>query len=475
MFVLGPIFGQPQSTKTEDSTKPQSFTIRSVPRPDLYADGPYISQPVFQTVQDSVDYYSLETILADQSLIPEKRDSLRNLYLRIGFENVASYRKIYRGSPGYKPLTSIPDSELATTKKISIYKVRRLPNKVLRCVAAEELEFVQTSIKKLPRKLNRLSLKTIRIYDNNGRSSFMLVKNKSVEILLVRGTNPRNVPVRFERLENLRSLDLSMTGLEEIPKSIFNVKSLKLVKLGGNKITLNNYQFPTNTTLQALDLSGNQIATIPSSIGNLSGLISLSMNNSKVEKIEDGIGELKKLTQLAFYKNNIKALPHGIYNLSELKEIDLYHNEIERLDEEISNWKSLEILYLSHNKLIALPENIKLLTNLRELYAHDNRISYIPDELNKFEKLKVLRVNNNYLMALPTSIGSLASAQNIDLSNNKLREIPEGLWSLTNLELLSLGANPWDQSAWETIQQKAEELRKRQIIVNLKTPEEIEN
>lgn len=446
--------------------------VRTIP--NTYGEGPYTTRPVFPSPKDSADYAALEAAMKDPTVTSNsaKFDSIRWRFMSMPYEKASHYRKVYRGTNGFTRLETLEEQELTKVKKVSIYKAKRIPKKLYRCKSVEEIELVDCQLKRLPGKLRKLNLIEVRVYDNRAEGNLKLSKNKSIERLLVRGPNPMNIPTRFDRLNNLRSLDLSMTGMEQIPTSIFKLDSLKMIKLGGNKISLTNYQFPKNSTLRVLELGANNISIVPSSIGNLTSLVSLTLSGNKIEVIEPGIGNLQKLTQLTFYKNKIKALPKDIYKLSNLREIDLYYNELEKLDEEIAGWQKLEVLYLSFNKLISLPESISSLKNLRGLYVHDNRLSNFTSGLDKLSNLKVLRINNNYLMAVPNSISNLSAIENIDLSNNSLRDVPDGLWNLKSLQLLSLGANPWADTAWESILKRAEELRQKQVVVNLKTLEE---
>jgi Leucine-rich repeat (LRR) protein len=462
----------PISKESPGNTQ-NKITLTSVPRPNVDPRGPYQIRPVFKTLEDSANYYSIESIVREGK--PGKNtDSLRNLLMRLSFERVARYRIVYGASQGFTQLESISEIQLAAIKKISIYRAKRLPKKLMKCKAVEEVEFVQCTIKKLPKRLGKLNIKSVKVHDNKQKSTLKLAKNKSIEILQVRECNPNNIPKRFERWSRLRSLDLGMNELTEVPKSVFYIKSLKLLKLSVNKITLNGYQFPVNSTLEALELTNNPITKVPSSIGNLSGLTSLNMYANGIQEIEQGIGRLQKLTQLSFYNNEIKYLPKDIYDLKALKEIDLYYNQIERVDEAIGNLKNLEILYLANNKLLSVPDSISQLKSLRALYLHNNRISSLPEGISSLSELRILRVNKNNLMTLPEKIASLKALENFDVSQNKLRSLPIDFWSYPNLKILAMAANPWDEAQMPIITEKANELRKKNVVVHL-SGEQTEN
>ena len=98
---------------------------------------------------------------------------------------------------------------------------------------------------------------------------------------------------------------------------------------------------------------------------------------------------------------------------------------------------------------------------------HNNKISALPDGDPNLPQIKTLRLNNNYFLTLPPMILKLATLENLDLSYNNLQIIPNDLWNLKNLKLLSLVANPWNESTKTMLLERTEALRQQRVIINL--------
>ena len=434
-------------------------------KPNHFAYAPFM-QPVFDNPEDSAKSEQLRQWMT-MSNPPISRDSVWSIYLKLN-ARVVGHTPVYRSDPTFKTLDQVLESDLSSLKKISIQNTSKIDNRILRCKEITTIEFVNTSLKRIPARLRKLdSLKKIYVINNRSERPLRLGKNRHIQELIVRGSQPSILPRRYTAFKKLKTLDLSGTALTEIPEQVFSSKNLKNLLLKGNRITLTNYTFPYNLSLERLDLSSNYIHEVPSSIGNLSGLTKLSLSYNDIEVIQSGFSKLKQLASLALYSNKLRAFPEALYELKNLHDLDVYFNEIERLDNRIMNWQNLEILYLANNKLLSLPNGISQLKNLRALYLHNNRLSSLPEGITALTDLKVLRVNKNNLLALPETMSNLKSLENFDVSQNKLTSLPNDFWRYPNIKILSLAANLWDENELVLIKEKASELRKNNVIVNL--------
>jgi Leucine-rich repeat (LRR) protein len=435
-------------------------------KPGYYAYAPYM-KPVFMTPEDSTQFEQLQKWMTMKNP-PIERDSIWVSQVQLLNNRVARYRPIFRGEWRIPELSAVHDSIIGNVDKVSIQNASTMDKRILKCQKLETVELVNTSFRKIPAILKKLpNLKAVYIVNNQSKKPLRTGRNKKIETLLIRHTNPNKLPNRYSKLSNLKTLDLSGTGLSEIPEQVYGCKKLSALTLKGNHITLKDAQFPANKTIEKLDLSSNYIKVVPASIGNLSGLTKILFNYNDVEIIEPGFTNLQNLTNVSLYSNNCKIFPESLYELKNLKELDLYFNEFERLDERVQNWQQLEILYLANNKLLSIPESIGSLSKLTELYLHNNRISSLPESLSELSNLRVLRINKNGLMALPTSLTRIVTLENLDISENLLSYLPEGFWGYPKLKILAMAANPWDQDLKPVINQKAADLRKNNTVVHL--------
>ncbi|MDP4637843.1 MAG: leucine-rich repeat domain-containing protein [Crocinitomicaceae bacterium] len=188
-------------------------------------------------------------------------------------------------------------------------------------------------------------------------------------------------------------LDLSRSGLIQIPAEVFENKELKVLKLFGNQL----------------------------------------------DSVSSRIGELVNLEELYIGKNNLTTLPKEIGQLKNLKILSLQYNEIDSLPNEIGGLENLETLWLDQNRLISLPDSIGKLKKLKVLQVRFNRLETLPAGLGECEMLSLLYLNRNNLTALPKEMGNLKQLREIYLAGSgALNQIPESFCDLRYLEILEI-------------------------------------
>ncbi len=427
--------------------------------------------PVFDSPKDSITYATIQAefqrLIANKSSF-ESTDSLMKSMMAMR-EKIVRYRKVYTGSPDFIPFDSLSTmKDLSEVKYLSLSGKKSIPVEVLACKKLEQLELVNTRIRKLSKQLKRLpTLTTVYVLNNKPSGRLRLGKNQGIKTLVIRGENPKLIPASFKRFTQLEKLDLASAELTNFPKGISKNKNLKELLLSNNHITLANDRITQHATLEKLELQRNKIKKLPASIQGLPNLKRLTLNYNSIETVDPALASLSKLEQLSFYHNKLTAVPAGLYALTSLREVDFYFNEIERIDDRISNLKNLEVLYLSNNRLVSLPEPIGTMLRLQELYISYNRLSELPASLANLTNLKVLRVNNNYLAQIPNDLSKLLSLENLDVSSNQISELPAGVYNLPYLKLLVLMNNPWDDSTRTILPSITSKLRSKEVVVHV--------
>ena len=431
---------------------------------------------LFRSKDDSIRYTmvekSIDEELSHSPLRHQKMDSLTQLQSKIFAEGIV-FKTVYRPSKDFILTDSLTTtSDFLLVKKLCIYNKKEIPEILWNCKDLEALEFINTSIKRLPKELAAFpNLKSIGIYHNRIRKRLRLSKNVTVNSLTIRSEQQEGLPRSYKKFGALNRLDLAENGLTKFPNGARHNKKMTDLSLQRNALTLKD-KIKTHRYLERLSLHGNLIEHVPASIKNCRNLNKLNFNSNKISSVDAGIGALKKLEQLSFYNNQLTEVPSGVYKIRTLKEIDLFHNQIEALGPEFCNWQNLVTLYLSHNKLISLPENIDTLKSLEGLYLWDNRLGKLPVSIGEISQMKYLRINNNYLKELPTSIQKLSNMEELDISHNYISEIPEGIFLYPKLKILAMVNNPWSEAMWKLLADKIEVLRAKNIFVHLSDKDE---
>jgi len=197
--------------------------------------------------------------------------------------------------------------------------------------------------------------------------------------------------------------------LDEFPKELLMLKSLRILNLNSNKI-LDISEIGKLTNIDALDLSENLIKDIEplsslesikwldlkfNKISNISALkhtreiVKLYLDNNQISDISP-LKKLTELKELTLSENNIKDLS-TITSIKKLKKLDLSKNLITEIPS-FNNLSRLLTLNLSYNKILNF-EGLSNIPNLEELYISNNNISLLPDM--KKVPLKLVDLSNN--------------------------------------------------------------------------------
>ncbi|KAH0648170.1 hypothetical protein KY285_033418 [Solanum tuberosum] len=280
----------------------------------------------------------------------------------------------------------------------------------------------------------------------------------------------------------------------EIPSSLCNLMSLKMLVLGKNNLRGTIPQCLGNMSydLEVLDMHHNNLSgTLPTTFSIESSLRSLNLHGNKLQgKIPRSLVNCKRLQVLDLGENHLNdTFPMWLGTLPELQVLSLRSNKLHgsiqpsRFE---SMFPQLRIIDLSYNAFsgnlpTSLFQHLKAMrtidpltkspSNERDGYYQDSVVvvtkglelevvrilflyttidlssnkfeGHIPSVLGDLIALRVMNLSHNRLQGhIPSSLGNLSVVESLDLSFNQLSgEIPEQLTSLTYLEFLRLSHN----------------------------------
>ncbi|KAJ0816838.1 putative TIR domain, P-loop containing nucleoside triphosphate hydrolase [Helianthus annuus] len=162
----------------------------------------------------------------------------------------------------------------------------------------------------------------------------------------------KSVPGSIYSLQHLRTLDLSYTGIGELPEELGQLECL-----------------------ENLYLSSTKVKHLPGSICMLKHLKTLYLWGCKyLEKLPEDVGQLESLEKLVVTDcYELREIPHSICKLKGLKKLDLRRcSRLEKLPEELGNLKCLQFLHVQNTGITHLPHSIYSVKGLT-IYKPDDK------------------------------------------------------------------------------------------------------
>jgi Leucine-rich repeat (LRR) protein len=198
--------------------------------------------------------------------------------------------------------------------------------------------------------------------------------------------------------------------LQQFPRSVFKIKTLKILDLSDNPIQMIPDEIVEMDQLEELYLKGCRLSELPDSIGALASLRVLDISRNNIgEQGPDGhrehglhlpesIGKLATLRVLKMnYNKGFDRFPASIANLTGLEELEAYQcSDAAPIDfpDILCHLTGLKRLDIGSNSFTTIPESFLNLANLEELRM-DASLCYLntlPD-LSRLPRLRVVHVD----------------------------------------------------------------------------------
>ncbi len=293
----------------------------------------------------------------------------------------------------------------------------------------------------------------------------------------------------FNRLVNLRILNLSENNLHNISNDISDLKHLEELYLDNNLLEFLPNELTELKMLRVLSVSNNQISELSKSFcsnakfrANLQRL-NLSRNQIKNSTLSYRVALFQNMTHLDLSYNAFELVPNPLPK--NLVEVNLSWNKIKSLmiipmsQQERSDTEILKALglrergqkslnNLSHSgfdqgikkSLVMIDESLydepeidksdelKLphvffLRQMKRLFLNGNLIEEIPADFGILNsKLEFIDLSFNLLDRIDVSLcRGLVGLKYLDLTKNKIAELPDRIRELSDLEYLNISDN----------------------------------
>ncbi|KAK6120239.1 hypothetical protein DH2020_045930 [Rehmannia glutinosa] len=262
------------------------------------------------------------------------------------------------------------------------------------------------------------------------------------------------IPSSIKNLTHLVNLELSVNQFLGSVPSFALLKNLKVINLGGNKLTgqISDSLWEGLENLGSLDLRENSLeGLLPISLFVLPSLKTLYLsNNSFYGSIRDpGNSSLSPLEVLELRANNFEGpIPRFLFELRNLSSLSLSSNKfngsVELTDfQKLANLVNLDLSY--NNLSIHVNEQVSmslLFPQLGSLMLASCKMQKIPLLMNQ-SSLKMLDLSDNQLDGeIPNWIWEVGSGfvRLLNLSHNKFTRLQEP-YNLRSLHYLDLHSN----------------------------------
>ncbi|KAF8036639.1 hypothetical protein BT93_C2384 [Corymbia citriodora subsp. variegata] len=354
-------------------------------------------------------------------------------------------------------LSSFPDLEMLILERCS--RLMKLDPSIrhLKCLTSLNLRFCN-QLNMLPIELGRMKALKELLIDGTSVQEIPVSMGYMKKLEIFSASNClelSHLPDSVRGLTVLSVLSLGKAKITQIPASVEKLVKLRILSLKDCRWIgrLPDSICNLGNSLEELDITGTGISELPNSSTCLGRLKVLKMDSCFLRELPREIGNLVNLEELhASHCRSLKgAIPTAIKILDRLRILRLGHSSISGIPSEIGSLSCLHTLDLLRcNEILALPELPSSLTCLR---VSSERMEALPNlkDLVKLEEIclgdkdpKELiyplswmepKSRSNDLLVVPIVLPKLKM---LELSHSQIRELKLGHDSLSCTHLKKL-------------------------------------
>jgi Leucine-rich repeat (LRR) protein len=264
----------------------------------------------------------------------------------------------------------------------------------------------------------------------------------------------------LEGCEHLQELHISNNFIKEIPDRFFEkLPNLKVLDMRDNKIEKLPDDVSMLQSLMRLDISNNSLVNLPNSLCNLAHLVSLQVDGNPIKSIRRDVIQCGTQRILKTLRDRDRGggdgpsriilspttIPEGSpfpdkYQLKKTRSLALCGKGVTEVPEQVfldAVEADISVVDFSKNKLKNLPEGLTHLKNkISELNFNGNRLNEIQPFVAQFDHIKYFNLSCNHLEQLPDEVGLLVTLREINIANNRFTTFPKCIYELTHLEII---------------------------------------
>ncbi len=262
-----------------------------------------------------------------------------------------------------------------------------------------------------------------------------------VEELRLNENKISTLPEYFGTFEKLKKLILRLTNLQSLPGALFNCTQLEELDISGTPIQSLPSEFNRLQNLKILNLKEcSQLQGLPEDIVHLPRLRALWLDRTKFAPPEAlfMMDSLEILSIAHFSAAQYAKISDKLSNLKNLKWLDIEKAQISEIPASIFKIPNLETLIMAGCNFTHLPEQLGDLTKLKGLMANNVPLQSTPKSLGKLSQLESLVLHLPGQKTLPEEIRSLKNLKTLNFTGDILEKVPAWISELQKLEDLFL-------------------------------------